>query len=425
MLPQILDIKSYFSRAATAFTALKARNYRLYLSGMLFSTIGTWIQVVAMSWLVYRLTGDVLLLGVVAFAGHIPSVIITPLAGVYADRMNRRKVIIATQIAMMVFAFILAFLVLSETIEVWHLIVLAILNGFASSADTPFRHAFVREMVDDQAQLQNAVALNSTLFNTARVIGPSIGGFLIALVGEGWCFAFNGVSFLAVVFSLLMMRITFVKKDAQKKSVIHDLAEGIKYSYKTIPIRYMLILVISTGLFCLPFQTFLPVYAKDLFSGGSELYGLMVGVYGVGALSGSVYLTSRKTVKTLPRVIMLAALIYTVCLLVFSMSDILALSLVALYIGVFGMITQYTSVNTMLQTVSDPDKVGRVISLYGMSFMTITPIGIIVLSALADIYNVRWVVFISVALSFIALIIYTSNYKRVLWILRKRFQDLF
>ncbi|PLW92617.1 MAG: MFS transporter [Marinilabiliales bacterium] len=425
MLPQILDIKSYFSRAATAFTALKARNYRLYLSGMLFSTIGTWIQVVAMSWLVYRLTGDVLLLGVVAFAGHIPSVIITPLAGVYADRMNRRKVIIATQIAMMVFAFILAFLVLSETIEVWHLIVLAILNGFASSADTPFRHAFVREMVDDQAQLQNAVALNSTLFNTARVIGPSIGGFLIALVGEGWCFAFNGVSFLAVVFSLLMMRITFVKKDAQKKSVIHDLAEGIKYSYKTIPIRYMLILVISTGLFCLPFQTFLPVYAKDLFSGGSELYGLMVGVYGVGALSGSVYLTSRKTVKTLPRVIMLAALIYTVCLLVFSMSDILALSLVALYIGGFGMITQYTSVNTMLQTVSDPDKVGRVISLYGMSFMTITPIGIIVLSALADIYNVRWVVFISVALSFIALIIYTSNYKRVLWILRKRFQDLF
>lgn len=425
MLPQIFDIKSYFSRAATAFTALRSRNYRLYLFGMLFSTIGTWIQVVAMSWLVYRITGDVLLLGVVTFAGHIPSVIITPLAGVYADRMNRRKVIIATQIAMMIFAFAMAALVLTDFIQVWHLIGLAVLNGIASSADTPFRHAFIREMVNDQTQLQNAVALNSTLFNTARVIGPSIGGFLVALVGEGWSFAFNGVSFLAVIFSLLMMRISFLKNDAQKKSIIQDLVEGIKYSYKTIPIRYMLLLVISTGFFCLPFQTFLPVYAKDFFMGGSELYGLMVGVYGVGALSGSVYLAGRKTVKTLPKVIMLAALLYTACLLVFSISDILALSLVALYLGGFGMITQYTSVNTMLQTVSDPDKVGRVISLYGMSFMTITPIGIILLSVLSDIYNVRWVVFISVALSFIAIFIYISNYKRVIWILRKRFQDLF
>lgn len=425
MFPQLTDIKSYFFRAARAVTAMKSRNYRLYITGMLFSTIGTWIQVVAMGWLVYRLTEDVYLLGLVTVAGQAPSVLVTPFAGVYSDRMNRRKVIMITQIFMMIFALILAALVITETIEIWHLFVLAALNGIASSVDTPFRHTFVCEMVDDPSHIQNAVALNSTLFNAARVIGPAIGGFLIALVGEGWCFGINGLSFMAVVISLLMMRIHFEKKEAAQKSIIEDLADGLRYAYKAIPIRYMLLLVISTGLFCLPFQTFLPVYAKDLFKGGSELYGLMVGTYGVGALSGAIYLASRKTVKTLPQVIFIAALIYSICLMIFSMSNILALSLVVLFVGGFGMITQYTSVNTMIQTVADPDKVGRVISLYGMSFMTITPLGIFIMSKLAAIYDVRWVIFIAVSLSLLVLATYAKNYKRIVWILRKGHQDLF
>lgn len=425
MFPQLTDIKSYFSRAARAVTAMKSRNYRLYITGMLFSTIGTWIQVVAMGWLVYRLTEDVFLLGLVTVAGQAPSVLVAPFAGVYSDRMNRRKVIMVTQIFMMIFALALAALVITETIEIWHLLVLAALNGIASSVDTPFRHTFVREMVDDPSHIQNAVALNSTLFNAARVVGPAIGGVLIALVGEGWCFGINGISFMAVVISLLMMRIHFEKKEAAQKSVIEDLVEGFRYAFKAIPIRYMLLLVISTGLFCLPFQTFLPVYAKDLFNGGSELYGLMVGTYGVGALGGAIYLASRKTVKTLPRVIFLAALIYSVCLMIFSMSNILVLSLVVLFVGGFGMITQYTSVNTMIQTVADPDKVGRVISLYGMSFMTITPLGIFIMSKLAAIYDVRWVIFIAVSLSLIILATYAKNYKRMVWILRKSHQDLF
>ena len=366
MFIQLHDIRSYFAKAATAFHAMKSRNYRLYISGMLFSVIGTWIQIIAMSWLVYRLTGDILLLGIVAFASQIPSVIVTPIAGVYADRMNRRKVILMTQIMSMILAFFLAALVLSDLVEVWHLIVIAILNGVSNSIDTPFRHAFVREMVDDKSQMQNAIALNSTLFNSARFIGPTIGGFLIAFVGEGWCFFINGMSFMTVIVSLLMMRIVFVKKDSPENSVIQDLLEGFRYSFKIIPIRYMLMLVVSTGLFCLPFQTFLPVYAKDIFSGSSELYGFMTGAYGLGALAGAMFLAMRKNVKALPQIILIAALIYSVSLLIFSWSPLLILSMSVLFIGGFGMITQYTSVNTMLQTVSDPDKLGRVISLYGI-----------------------------------------------------------
>lgn len=413
MFVQLLDIKSYFSRASVGFRALKSRNYALYMAGMLVSVIGTWIQIIAMGWLVYRLTDSVLLLGVVGFASQIPSLLITPIAGVYADRLNRRKIIIGTQTASMLLALALAALVLSGYVEVWHLILLAVLNGVTNSIDTPFRHAFVRDLVTDKSQLVNAIALNSTLFNSARFVGPVIGGILIAAVGEGWCFFINAMTFIAVLISLFVVKTSFTKPVSSNNSILKDMREGFRYSYSNKTIRYMLLLVISTGLFCLPFQTFLPVFARDILKGDSGLYGILTGAYGSGALAGALFLAMRKSVQGLPSLILFAAALFTTSLSLFAFSEWTWLSIPLLFFSGFGMISQYTSVNTLLQTIAAPKMVGRVLSLYGMSFMTVSPIGAIMLGWLAGMFDIRYVIFGSSLLSIIAIAIFATNRKIV------------
>lgn len=409
MFVQLLDIKSYFSRASVAFRALKSRNYALYMGGMLVSVIGTWIQIIAMGWLVYRLTDSALLLGVVGFASQIPSLIFAPLAGVYADRLNRRKVIIGTQTASMLLAFVLAALVLSDNIEVWHLITLAVLNGITNSIDTPFRHAFVRDLVTDKSQLQNAIALNSTLFNSARFIGPVIGGVLIAAVGEGWCFFINAMTFVAVLVSLFLVKTIFSKPQKSENSILKDMSEGFEYAFNNKSIRYMLILVVSSGLFCLPFQTFLPVFAKDILNGDSGLYGILTGAYGAGALTGALFLAMRKSIRGLPGLILFASALFTTGLSFFAFSQWIWLSVPLLVFSGFGMISQYTSVNTLIQTIAEPSMAGRVLSLYGMSFMTVSPLGAILLGWLSGIFDIRYVIFGSSLISVVAIIIYAVN----------------
>jgi len=277
-----------------AFRAMHSKNFKLFFFGQIVSLLGTWIQNIALGWLVYRLTNSVFLLGVVGFAGQIPSLLITPLAGVFADRINRRNVMLATQMAFMVLAFLLAALVLLNVVQVWQIILLATLNGVVLAIDTPFRHAFLLVMVGDKSLLQNAIALNSTLINSARFIGPTVGGILIALMGEGWCFFINGISFLAVIGALLAMVVVDVQPEGEKKSIIADLREGLRYSFNFVPIRYLLVLVATTSFFGLPFQVFMPVYAKDILGGGAELLGFLTGAMGAGALVGAFYLASRK-----------------------------------------------------------------------------------------------------------------------------------
>jgi len=406
---RFLDIRSYFLGIGFAFRAMQSRNFKLFFYGQIVSLLGTWMQNIALGWLVYRLTDSVFLLGVVGFAGQIPSLLITPFAGVYADRLNRHKVMIVTQGASMVLAFALAILVFSHTIQVWQIIFLALLNGIVMAIDTPFRHAFLLVMVGDKSLLQNAIALNSTLINSARFIGPTLGGIIIALVGEGWCFLLNGVSFLAVIGALLAMRVDHFHSKPKENSVLQDLKEGLRYSFTFVPIRYLLLLVGITGFFGLPFQVFMPVYAKDILGGGAVLLGILSGAMGAGALVGAFYLASQKTIRRIPRLIMLTGAIFSVTLMGFAYSSAIPLSIILmLFIG-FGMIVEFAATNTLLQTIVDEDKRGRVVSLYGMSFMGITPLGSLLLGSLSHRWGVQAVLFISGIFCLLAVVLYARR----------------
>ena len=390
---RFLDIRSYFQNIGFAFRAMQSRNFKLFFYGQIVSLLGTWMQNIALGWLVYRLTNSVFLLGLVGFAGQIPSLLITPFAGVYADRLNRHKVMIITQILSMILAFVLAFLVLSNSIQVWHIIFLALLNGVVLAVDTPFRHAFLLVMVGDKSLLQNAIALNSTLINSARFIGPTIGGIIIAMVGEGWCFFINGVSFFAVISALLAMKVDNFHSNPKDSSVFQDLKEGLRYAYTSLPIRYLLLLVCVAGFFGLPFQVFMPVYAKDILGGGAELLGVLTGAMGAGALVGAFYLASQKSSVTIPRIIVLTVVVFSLTLMCFAYSTIIPLSIILMFFMGFGIIASFAATNTLLQVIVDEDKRGRVVSLYGMSFMGITPLGSLLLGSLSHRLGVQVVLF--------------------------------
>ncbi|MFO7978719.1 MAG: MFS transporter [Bacteroidales bacterium] len=376
------------------FRALKYPNYRLYYGGQSISLIGVWVQNIAMGWLVYRLTGSALLLGTVAFFQQIPSLFITPFAGVLADRMNRQRVIILSQAAAMVVAFILAALVLTDAIKVYHILLLAGVNGVILAFDTPFRQSFVPDMIPNPEDLTNAIALNSSLYNMARFVGPPIGGVLIATVGEGWCFFINGVSFLAVIAGLMAMRIPVKTIHKVRDSVMNQLKEGIHYAWNEKPLRYLLMLVALSSFFGLPFQALLPVFAADVLQGDSELLGILTGALGAGALTGAFYLAARKKVATIPVTIFRTALIFSLALGLFALSSNLYLSMAALAITGFGMIVHFNSTNTILQIISHNDKRGRVVSLYSLTFMGITPLGSLLAGGVSEAIGVPYTVFL-------------------------------
>lgn len=384
-----LDISSYFYKVGFTFRALKNANFRLFFCGQSVSLIGTYIQNLALGWLVYKLTNSAFLLGVVGFAGQIPALILTPFAGVYADRLNRRKVLIITQTISMVMSFLLTLLFFMDKIEVWHIIAISVVNGISISFDTPFRHAFLFEMVGEKELLQNAIALNSTLINSARFIGPTIGGFIIAMVGEGWCFFINGISFMAVIASLAYMKVKPMNKGHQRKPILKEMAEGIRYSFNYRPIRYLLFLVIGIGFFGMPFQNFMPVFAKDILLGDSQTLGILTGSLGAGAMLSAIFLASRKTVKVIPRIILCTSIIFGIGLISFSLSSSIILSVMLIFFTGLGMTAQFAATNTLLQHIVDDDKRGRVVSLYGMSFMGITPLGSLLLGAATPIFGVQ------------------------------------
>jgi MFS family permease len=365
------------------FRALTHRNYRLFFGGQGISLIGTWMQQIAMSWLVYRLTNSAFLLGLIGFSSQISSLFFSPFAGVLSDRWNRHRILVVTQSLAMIQAFILASLTLMGVIAVHHLIVLSIFLGLVNAFDMPTRQAFVVEMVERREDLGNAIALNSFLFNGARLVGPSIAGILISILGEGMCFLLNGVSFLAVIIALLAMKMTPNKKDSEKTQVLQGLKEGFAYALGFPPIRSILFFIGWISLVGTANTTLMPVFARDILHGDSKTYGFLMAAIGVGAIIGAIFLASRKNVLGLGRIITMASSIFGIGLISFSLSHTLWLSFFLLLVTGFGMMVHMASSNTILQTIVDDDKRGRVMSLYAMAFMGMAPLGSLVGGSLA------------------------------------------
>jgi MFS family permease len=366
------------------FRALTHRNYRLFFGGQGISLIGTWMQQIAMSWLVYRLTNSAFLLGMAGFLGLIPTFLLAPFSGLLSDRLNRHRILVITQTLAMIQAFILAILDLTGMIDVWHLIILILFLGFVNAFDVPARQAFVVDMVEKKEDLSNAIALNSFLFNGARLVGPSIGGIVISILGEGLCFLLNGLSFLAVIVALLAMKTTFKKKEIQRTRVWHGLKEGFTYTFGFAPIRFILFLLGLVSLVGMPYTVLMPIFAKDILHGGPHTLGFLMAASGMGAVAGAIFLASRKSVLGLGRIIVAASIIFGSGLITFSLSHVLWLSLLLLVFTGFGMMVQMASSNTILQTIVEDDKRGRVMSFFTMSFMGMAPFGSLLAGSLAS-----------------------------------------
>jgi len=363
--------------------ALRHRNYRLFFAGQSISLIGTWLTRVATSWLVYRLTGSTWLLGVVGFAGQIPTFVMAPLAGVWVDRLNRHRVLVATQVLAMVQSGLLAYFALRGSIAVVHVLLLNVFQGLINAIDMPARQAFLIEMIEDRRDLSNAIALNSSMVNAARFLGPSAAGILIAAVGEGWCFLIDAFSYLAVIASLLAMRVIPKAEPRRAGRVLTELVEGVRYAATFLPIRAVLLLVALVSLMGVPYTVLMPALVTTSLGGGAHTLGFLMAAAGLGALGGALYLASRTSVVGLGRIIGISAASFGIGLVVFSRSHTLWLSLALLFPTGMAMMTQMAASNTVLQSIVDDDKRGRVMSLFGMAFFGTVPFGSLFAGALA------------------------------------------
>lgn len=364
--------------------ALRHRNYRLFFGGQSVSLIGTWITRVATAWLVYRLTGSDLLLGVVGFAGQFPLLLLAPFAGVLADRWDRRRLLVVTQILSAAQSLALAILAMTKTITVGELIGLQVFQGVVNAFDTPARQAFVVEMVEEREDLPNAIALNSSMFNGSRIIGPSVAGVLIAVVGEGWCFMIDAISYIAVIASLLAMRFAPVEVRHSGSRMLHELQQGVRYVFGFAPVRELLLQVAIVSVMGMPYAVLMPAIASKVLHGGPHTLGILMTASGVGALLGTFYLASRHTVVGLGKVIVVATIGLSLALIVFSLSKSLWLSLVVLPFVGAGMMLQSASANTILQTVVDEKLRGRVMAFYSVAILGTQPIGSLVAGLIAD-----------------------------------------
>jgi len=363
--------------------ALRHRNYRLFFTGQSLSLVGTWITRVATSWLVYRLTGSALLLGVVSFCGQIPTMLLAPFAGVLVDRWDRHRLLVVTQILSMLQTLALALATLGHVITVPWLLGLQVVQGLINAFDTPARQAFVVEMVEDRADLPNAIALNSAMVNGSRIIGPSIGGALIAAVGEGWCFLADAISYIFVVASLLLMRVRTAPERRVEARVLKELREGFYYVRASLPIRTALIVLAIVSTMAMPYTVLMPAFVHDVLHGGPSTLGLLMTASGAGALAGGVYLASRTSVVGLGRVVMYATLAFGTGLIGFSLAGNLWLAVAALPVVGAGFMVQMAATNTVLQTLVDDRLRGRVMAFYTMAFFGTAPIGSLLAGAAA------------------------------------------
>ena len=364
--------------------ALRHRNYRLFFGGQIVSLAGSWMTQIAMTWLVYRLTGSAWMLGLVGFSGQIPAFLMGPIAGVIVDRLPRHRLLVFTQCAAMLQSTILAALTLSGRIEVWHIICLIAFQGLINAFDVPARQSFVVEMVEDKDDLSNAIALNSSMFNLARLIGPAIGGVLIAIVGEGYCFAIDAASYIAVIGALLMMRVKPFEAKPRRDGAIKQLREGWAYVTNSAPISSIMILLGCMSLFGMPYGVLTPIIASKTLGGGPNTLGFLMAASGFGALCGALALAARSSIRGLGRNIPFCVAAFGLGLICFGLSTNLWLSMAVLWVMGFAGMQQMASCNTILQTIVEDDKRGRVMSFYTMAFMGMMPFGSLSAGALAD-----------------------------------------
>ncbi|HEY3705882.1 MAG TPA: MFS transporter [Terracidiphilus sp.] len=366
-----------------AWRALRHRNFRLFFGGQSISLIGTWMTRVATSWLVYRLTKSAVLLGTVGFAGQIPTFLLAPIAGVIVDRIDRRKVLVWTQSAAMLQSLLLAWLTLTNRITITEILILSAFQGVINAFDMPGRQSFMIRMVEDRTDLSNAIAINSSMVNVARLIGPSLAGIVIAATNEGWCFFIDGVSYIAVIASLVMMRIKPEEQFHHGVTMVEQLRQGWVYVAESRPIRSILLLFALLSLMGWPFMVLMPIFAAQVLHGGPHTLGFLMGAVGVGSLISALSLVLRRSVRGLTKIIPIAAAIFGAGLIAFGLSNNLWLSMPMMLVTGFGMMQGLTASNTILQTLVDEKMRGRVMSYYTMAFVGMAPFGSLLSGALA------------------------------------------
>lgn len=371
------------------FRSLQHRNFRLFFMGQGLSLIGTWMQMTAVAWLVWRLGHSAFLLGLSGFAARIPTFALAPFAGVLVDRLNRRRLVLVTQILSMLQALLLAGLMYSGHLAIWHVILLALFLGFINAVDMPARQSFLVQLLDRREDLNNAIALNSSMVNGARLIGPSLAGFLIARAGEGFCFLANGLSYLAVIAGLLMMRLPPQPPPRHRGAVRDHLREGFHYAFGFMPIRALLLLLALVSLTGASYTQLLPIFAQQILHGDARTQGLLLSAAAVGALAGALYLAGRRTVRGLGRVIAVSPVIFGAGLIAMGLSSRLGVTLALMPVIGLGLMVQTASTNTILQTIVDDDQRGRVMSFYSMAFMGMVPLGSLFAGSLAHLIGAR------------------------------------
>lgn len=387
------------------FASLKSYNFRLYFGGQCISLIGTWMQQIAMSWLVFRLTGSVFLLATVTFMAQIPILVVTPCMSVFVDRFDRRNLLILTQSLSMLQALLLAVLTLTGLIHVWHIMVLSLLIGLVNALDNPTRQSFYPSLVPKD-KLSNAIALNSAVINGSRLIGPAVGGVLIGMLGEGICFLLNGISYSAVIAALLMMRLAPGRGNAVKQKVWEDMRDGFRYVAGNVPIRTLLLLMSAISFFGLPLMTFIPAYVKTILHGESEMLGLLLSCIGVGSFIAALYLAARKSVLGLGKVVMLSGTLLGIVLAVMAFVTVpWVAAVLCLPIG-FTIIAAVASINTLLQTLSREDKRGRVMGYMAMAFTGMAPVGSMILGAVEKLIGLQMIILLSGICCFISSLVF-------------------
>jgi MFS family permease len=373
-----------------ALRAFRHRSFRIFYAGQGLSLLGTWLQTVATSWLVYRLTGSAFMLGLVAGAQQLPILFVSPVAGVWADRLDRRKLLIVIQTLCAVQALALAALTFAGVVTEWHVFAFALLLGLLNAFETPTRQAFLLEMVGSKEDLPNAIALQSMLFNSARFVGPTIAGVVLAASGEAVCFLLNGVSYAAVVAAYWLIRVPPRVAAAAPAALWSELQAGFRYAFGSLATRRLIVLLAALSCFSAPWMSLMPIYAAETFAGDSRTLGVMVSAVGFGALIGTAFLAARPSVRGLGRVIATCALIAGTALTAYAVSRWLWFSLAALTLFGFGLIASVAATNTVLQTLADEDKRGRIISIYVMTFLGIAPLGNFIAGTVAERVGVHW-----------------------------------
>jgi MFS family permease len=389
--------------------AFRHRNYRLFFTGQAVSLIGTWMQQLAMSWLVYRLTDSPFLLGLVGFFGQLPVFLFSSFAGVFIDRWNRHRLLLATQILAMVQASTLAILTLTGYVTVWHLFALSCALGCINAFDMPTRHSFVIDMVERKEDLGNAIALNSAMFNGARIVGPSLAGLAVAAFGEGICFSLNALSFLSIILALLAMRIRPSERPKPTSHPFQGFKEGYRYTFNFPPIMYLILVQVVISLLGMQYVVLMPVFARDILHGGPLSLGFLVGSSGAGALIAAISLASRRGTAGLGRLIAVGLALFGTCLIGFALSRNLILSMALLFPAGFGMMSAMVSGNTLIQLIVEEDKRGRVMSILAMASVGMFPFGSLIAGSLASHLGATPTVIIAGASCIIASILFVRK----------------